>query len=248
MLKFRLGGDDILFPPVGKAQVAAELPHELLRTALLEHTLAIGRVADDDAAVARQALTGGVRLAELDVFAYPGLLCVRNGDGKAAGVDVRAENAVFPAELRRARGLAGLRPDILRNAGPALRRKFAGKSRRAVQRGQRRFDDDGAGAAERVPEEIAAAIAGQIHHGGGHGLVQRSLVAHGAVAALVQADTGAVEEDLAQVLHDGKAQLVGLAGLGQPRQAVVRAEMIDRGFFDDGLAARSAAENQGCSP
>ena len=112
--------------------MAAELPHELLRTALLEHTLAIGRVADDEAVVARQALTGGVRLAELDVFAHPGLLCVRNGDGKAAGVDVRAENAVFPAELRRARGPAGLRPDILRNAGPALRRKFAGKARRAV--------------------------------------------------------------------------------------------------------------------
>lgn len=135
-----------------------------------------------------------------------------------------------------------LRPDILRNAGPALRRKFAGKARRAVQRGQRRFDDDGAGAAERVPEEIAAAIAGKIHHGGGHGLVQRGLVAHGAVAALVQADAGAVEEDLTQVLHDGKAQLVGLAGLRQPRQAVVRAEMVDGGLFDDGLAVRHGVQ------
>ena len=106
------------------------------------------------------------------------------------------------------------------------------------------------GAAERVPEEIAAAIAGQIHHGGGHGLVQRSLVAHGAVAALVQADAGAVEEDLAQVLHDGKAPAGQVAGLGQPRQAVVRAEVVDGGLFDDGLAVRhrSAAENQGCSP
>ena len=65
--------------------------------------------------------------------------------------------------------------------------------------------------------------------------MQRGLVAHGAVAALVQADAGAVEEYLAQVLHDGKAQLVGLAGLGQPRQAVVRAEVVDGGFFDDGL-------------
>ena len=72
--------------------------------------------------------------------------------------------------------------------------------------------------------------------------MQRGLVAHGAVAALVQADAGAVEEDLAQVLHDGKAQLVGLAGLGQPRQAVVRAEMVDGGLFDDGLAVRHGVQ------
>ena len=46
--------------------------------------------------------------------------------------------------------------------------------------------------------------------------------------------------DLADILHDREAELVRLARLGQPRQAVFRAEAVDGGLFGDGLDMSSA--------
>jgi len=54
----------------------------------------------------------------------------------------------------------------------------------------------------------------------------------------VQAHAGGVEEDLDRVLHDGKAQLVGRAGLRHPAEAVLLLQARDGGLLDDGLAVR----------
>ena len=116
------------------------------------------------------------------------------------------------------------------------------QARRTVESGQRRLDDDGPGAAEGVPEEIPSPVAGQIDQGRRHGLVEGRLIAHGAVAPLVEADAGGVQKDLADVLHDGKAELIGVARLRQPGQAVFGSQTVHGGLFHDGLAVGDAVE------
>ena len=69
MLELRFGGDDVFFPAVGILEMPAERAVQPLRAALLEHPLAIGRVADEKALVRGQAHLRGVRLAELDELA-----------------------------------------------------------------------------------------------------------------------------------------------------------------------------------
>ena len=69
MLELRFGGDDVFFPAVGIFEMPAERAVQPLRAALLEHPLAIGRVADEKALVRGQAHLRGVRLTELDELA-----------------------------------------------------------------------------------------------------------------------------------------------------------------------------------
>jgi len=92
VLKFRLGGDDILFPPVGKAQVAAELPHELLRTALLEHTLAIGRVGDYFEFVCGRDIVPDIAALGGDIELRRGFLRVGQRERYALAVDIVGVN------------------------------------------------------------------------------------------------------------------------------------------------------------
>ena len=202
MLELRLGGNDILIPLIGKFQVPAEAAHELLCRALLEHSLAIGRVADDHAALRRKRQLCRIALAEFDVFRHACLLRICDRNGQTGRINVRAEDAVVAAILAVLRLLIGLRPDLLRHTGPFLRRKSAVQPRRAVQRGQCGFDHDRAGAAEGIPEEVPPTVAREIDQRGSHRLVQRRFIGDRAVAALVQARAGGVQKHLADVLHD----------------------------------------------
>ena len=88
---------------------------EPLRAALLEHALAIGRVADDEALVRRQAHLRRVSLAELDELRNARLARVLARDVERGRVDVRAENVIVPAEL----AIASLPfwPDVQTSAG-----------------------------------------------------------------------------------------------------------------------------------
>ena len=121
-----------------------------------------------------------------------------------------------------------------------LSAEAAVQTRRTVESSQRRLNDDGPGAAEGIPEEIPSPVAGQIDQSRRHGLVEGCLVAHGAVATLVEAHAGGVQKDLADVLHDGKAELVGVARLRQPGQAVFGPQTVYGGLFHDGLAVGDA--------
>ena len=66
--------------------------------------------------------------------------------------------------------------------------------------------------------------------------MQRRIVAHGAVAALVQAQTGGVQEHFADILHQGEPDLIDGAGLRQPGQTILGTEPIHGGLFHDALA------------
>ena len=95
MLELRFGGDDVFFPAVRVFEVPAERTVEPLGAALLKHTLAVGRVADDEAPVRGQAQLRCVRLAELDQLADARLACVLLRDLQRSRVNVGAENAVL---------------------------------------------------------------------------------------------------------------------------------------------------------
>ena len=90
MLEFRLGGDDILFPAVGVADVLAEGGLEPLGALLFHHPLAVGRVADDDAGLGGQVHFSGIAVTEGDAVCHAGLPGIGNGEGDALGVIVGA--------------------------------------------------------------------------------------------------------------------------------------------------------------
>lgn len=72
--------------------------------------------------------------------------------------------------------------------------------------------------------------------------MQRREIRDLAIAALVQADTRRVEEDLTLVLHNGKPDLIGCARLRHPAEAVFLAEACDRRLFHDGLTIRHGVQ------
>ena len=43
----------------------------------------------------------------------------------------------------------------------------------------------------------------------------------------MEAGAGGIQKDLADVLHNGEADLIGLAGFGEPAQAVFRAQAVE---------------------
>ena len=101
---------------------------------------------------------------------------------------------------------------------------------------------DGAAAAEGVPEEVPTPVAGQGHHGGGQGLPQGSVVAHGPVASLVEPRAAGIQEELALILHDGELELVEGSDLRQAFEPVVPAQPICSGLVDNGLAVGDGVE------
>ena len=72
MLKFRLGGNDELFPIIGKFQVATQGGIQPLGALLLQHPLTVGRVAYDDTAFCRQAHFGSIAILEGDAVGNTG--------------------------------------------------------------------------------------------------------------------------------------------------------------------------------
>ena len=66
--------------------------------------------------------------------------------------------------------------------------------------------------------------------------MQRRQIGLRPIASLVQADAGGIEEDLALVLHNRKAELMHGARLRQPGKMIVSAKPVHRSFFCDGLA------------
>ena len=67
-------------------------------------------------------------------------------------------------------------------------------------------------------------------------------VAHSPVAPLVKAQTGGIQEDLADVLHQGEADLIDGPGLRQPGEAVLGPQPVHGGLFDDGLTVGHRVE------
>ena len=72
--------------------------------------------------------------------------------------------------------------------------------------------------------------------------MQRRKIGLAAVAALVQAHAGRVQKQFHMILHDGKAQLVRLARLRQPAEAVFLAQPRDGGLFHNGLTVRNGVQ------
>ena len=167
MLKVRLGSDDIFFPTVGELQVPAKGLVQPLGAFLLQHPLAVGRVADDDAAVGGQRHFGGVAVFEGDELADSGLPGVGHGQGDALGVVVGAKDAVFPPEFLVHSLGTNIPPQGLVGPGELLAGKATVQARGPVDGSQSGLNDDGAGAAERVPEIVPAPVPGQLNHGGG---------------------------------------------------------------------------------
>ena len=217
-------------------------PVELLGALALHHPLTVGGIRDDDAPIRGQAHAGGVRLAEFDQPVHSRLFRVGDGDADALGIVVGAQDAVASVEFPILRLLPGALPDLLRDRGPVLGGEAAAETGGPVQGDEGRLDDQGAGAAEGIPKVFPAPVAGKIHHGRGHGLVQGRFVGHGPVAALMQAQAGGIQEKLTDVFHNGEAQLIDAARLRQPVQPVMGAQPIRRRLLDDALAVGHAVQ------
>ena len=240
MLELRLGGDDVFLPAVGVADVLAEGGIEALGILLLHHTLAVGRVADDDTLGSGQIHLGGIPVPEGNAVGHTGLAGVGNGQGNALGVIVRAKNLVLAVEFP----VLGLCPDIPPDLGVAPGEGFSGKP--AVHTGglvsgdEGSFNSNGSGAAEGVPDEVPAPVLGQHDHSGSQGLPEGCFVGVGPVAPLVEAGAGGVQIQLDTVIHNGKLQLILGAGFGQPGDAVLLAQALGGRLLDDGLAVGDA--------
>ena len=172
MLKLRFGGDDEFLPAVGVFQVPPQRGVEPLGALLFQHPLAVGRVADENAGLGGQVHFGGVAVGEADDVAYPRLPGVGHGKRDALGVVVRAEDLVFSMEFLRFCFFPNLVPDFPVAPCECFRRKPAAAAGGGVPGDQRRFNGDGAGAAEGVPQKFPSPVAGQLNHGGGQGLPQ----------------------------------------------------------------------------
>ena len=213
---------------------------EPLGALLFQHPLAVGRVADENAGLGGQIHFGGVAVGKAEDVADPRFPGVGHGEGDAFGVVVRAENLVFSMEFLRLRFFPNRVPDAAVIPGKGLRREPAAAAGGGVPGDQRRLDGNGAGAAEGVPQKFPSPVAGQLNHGGGQGLPQGRVVAHGAVAPLVKAGAGGVQIQLRPVVHDGELQLVLCPGLREPADAVFLPQTPGGGLFHDGLTVRDA--------
>ena len=81
---------------------------------------------------------------------------VRELDG--VGVDVAAPDLVLAVEFLIHRLVGCIEPEHFIERGPVLGGKAAVEARRTVARDERRLDGDGAAAAERVAERVAAIV------------------------------------------------------------------------------------------
>ena len=138
--------------------------------------------------------------------------------------------------------LPGLLPDFGGRPGEAFPGKPALQTRGTVFRNHGGFNGNGAGAAEGIPHKLLAPVAGEEDHGGGQGFPQRGIVAHGPVAPLVQARPGGIQVQDGPVIHNGELELVFIAVLGKPGDAVLLPQPLAGGLFDDGLAVRHGHE------
>ena len=66
--------------------------------------------------------------------------------------------------------------------------------------------------------------------------MQRGIVTHGAVAALVQAQAGGIQKHFTDVLHQREADLINGTGFRQPAQTVFGTQTIHSCLFHNGLA------------
>ena len=88
MLELRLRSDDELFPAVGELQMPSQCAVQPLGALLFQHPLAVGRVADQNAAVAGQAHFGGIAVFEGDAVGNAGFSGIGHGKGDTHGVIV----------------------------------------------------------------------------------------------------------------------------------------------------------------
>ena len=242
MLKLRLGGDDEFLPAVSKFQMTAQGTVEPLGAVLFHHSFAVGRVAHDKAAVGGQAQLCGVAVLKIHAIGHTGLAGIGKGQRYAGGVIVRTQNAVLAGKLLVLGLFLGLRPHLRCHPRIFLGRKVAIQARGPVLGNEGRFDGNGATAAEGIPEEISAPVAGQLDHAGSEGLMQRGIVAHGAVATLMQAGAGGIQRQSYLIVQDGKVELKLHAGLRQPGHTVLFTQAAGGRLFDDGLTVRNAHE------
>ena len=242
MLKFRLGGDDVLLPAIGVFQVTTQGGIQPLGALLLHHPLTVGGIADEDAFIAGQTHLGGIPILEGNQPIHRCLFGIRHGKGHAFGVVVRGQNVIEALELLVPHLRAHIAPQAQIHPGERLCREPAVHTRGLVAGNQRRLDGNGAAAAETVPQELSAPIVGQHDHGSCQRLPQGGIVAIGTVAPLVQTRAGGIQVQLHPVIHDGKLQLVFQPRLRQPVHAVFFTQPPGSCLLDDGLTVRHAHE------
>ena len=129
---------------------------------------------------------------------------IGNRNGKTVRIDIGAQNPIIAAVFQVSCFGFDRFPNIGRNTAPFLRAEFTLQTGRTVQRRQSRFNHNRPRSAKRIPEKVTSAITRKMNQRRRHRLMKRRLIADGTVAALVQADTGGIEKDLADVLHNGK--------------------------------------------
>ena len=133
-------------------------------------------------------------------------------------------------------------PYAARQAAPRFGGKLAVQPRRAVECRERGFNGDRAAAAEGVAEIAAAAVARNVHDGGGERFAQRSRDLRRAVAALMEPRAARIDIERGLVLHNGELDGEALALFGEPRETVHALEPFDNGLFHDFLAVRHGVE------
>ena len=242
MLELRLGGDDILLPVTRKLPVTAHGSVKALGALLLHHTLAVGRIADDDALLSRQIHLGGIAVTEGNAVGNACLPGIGNGQGNALGVVVGAQDLVLAVEFLVLGLGSGLAPDLGVAEGEGFPGEPAVHTGSLVPGNEGSLDGNGAGAAEGVPDEVPATVVGQHHHGGSQGFPEGSLVGVGTVAALVEAGAGGIQVQLHPVIHNGELELILGAGFRQPGDTVLLSQAAGCGLLDDGLAVGDGHE------
>ena len=242
MFKFRLRGDDEFLPAVRKLQMTAQSSIEPLGILLFAHALAVGGIADQDTGIGGQAHLGGIAVLEGDDVAHACLPGIGHGEADALGVIVRAHNPVIAVEFLVLGFLPNLAPDFRVTPGKGFAAEAAVHTGGLVLCNEGSLNGNSTGAAEGVPYEVPAPVAGQLHHGGSQRLPQGGIIANGPVATLVQAGAGGIQKQLHPVIHDRELQLVLGTGFRQPGNAVLFAQPPGGRLLDDGLTVRYGHE------
>ena len=233
-------------PAVGQPlPYAPQLPIQRLRLRPIHEPLAVGRVGHQPAVWVIPPEVLHVRHLEADAVLHARFRGVAAGNVHGAGVDVPAPDVVFPVELLVHGLLGGIQPCALGQECPFLRVKAALQPRGAVFGDERRFDGDGAAAAEGVAEGVAPPIAGQQHHGRRQRFPQGRLHAHGAVAPLIKPLAGAVQPDDRLILEKREPHLVFRPRFRKLLQPVAPFQPLHHGLFHDGLARGSGVKLAG---
>ena len=110
--------------------------------------------------------------------------------------------------------------------------QFAGSD---VQRGQRCLDGNGTAAAEGIGKDLSTLPTAQFDHGCGQRLAQGGIVLLQLIAALVQRCAGGVQEDLAQIVHQGELDLVLGTGFLQPSDVISQFHTLNGSLFQNTL-------------